>query len=61
MISISLDETADAARQMVHQQGWPWRQVHAATAGQDLVELYCVEQLPASVLIDPEGALFGWI
>ncbi len=57
VISVSLDDTADVARNLVRQRDWPWRQIHAATAGSDLVDLFRVEQLPASVLIGPDGTI----
>lgn len=55
IVSISLDDDPEAVRRAATEGGWGWRQVHAATAGADLLDLYRIEQVPASVLIDPEG------
>jgi thiol-disulfide isomerase/thioredoxin len=55
ILSVSLDDEAEAARRAARDAGWPWRQVHAPTAGADLVELFRVGQIPATVLIGPDG------
>jgi thiol-disulfide isomerase/thioredoxin len=55
IVSVSLDETPDAVSDYVRQRGIPWRQVHNATAGKDLVESFAVGAIPANVLLGPDG------
>jgi peroxiredoxin len=55
ILGISLDETRVAALDFAKARQIPWRQVHAATAGDDVVAAFGVTTLPASFLIDPQG------
>ncbi|GIW89091.1 MAG: hypothetical protein KatS3mg108_3415 [Isosphaeraceae bacterium] len=57
VVSVSLDDDPEAARRVIRQGAWPWRQLHAGSSGIDLLELYRVEQIPASVLIGPDGRI----
>jgi hypothetical protein len=35
----------------------PWRQIHNASCGGDLVEAFGVGSIPATFLIDPQGTI----
>lgn len=55
VLSVSLDETPEAVKDFLKTRKLPWRQVHNATSGGDLVASYGVSTIPATFLIDPEG------
>ncbi|WP_422930333.1 redoxin domain-containing protein [Singulisphaera sp. PoT] len=55
VVGVSLDETKPAVLDFVKARGIPWRQVHGATAGGDLVEAFGVSSIPATFLISPDG------
>lgn len=55
VIGVSLDETKTALSDFVRDRKLPWKQVHNASGGADLVEAFGVNTIPASFLIDPEG------
>jgi len=41
----------------VRTRNLPWRQIHNASCGGDLVEAFTVRTIPASFLIDPQGTI----
>lgn len=55
IVSVSLDEAKSAVSDFVKARRLPWKQVHNATAGGDLVEAFSVRAIPATFLIDPRG------
>ena len=55
VVSISLDETTAPLNDFLKTHAMPWRQVHNASAGGDLVEAFGVNAIPATFLIDPNG------
>lgn len=55
IVSVSLDETPEAVTDFVKARKIPWRQVHNATSGQDVVAAFGVNNIPSSFLIDPDG------
>jgi peroxiredoxin len=57
VVGISLDETAQPVVDFVQSRKIPWRQIHNATCGTDLVEAYGVNNIPATFLIDPDGKI----
>lgn len=57
IIGVSLDDTREEVVDFVKARKVPWRQIHAATSGDDLVAAFKVGALPASFLIDPQGKI----
>jgi peroxiredoxin len=55
IVSISLDETAEAAAEFVKEKKLPWIEVHNATSGGDAVAAFGVNNIPATFLIGPDG------
>jgi len=57
VIGVSLDETRSAVVDFTRTRKLPWRQVHNASCGGDLVEAFGVSTIPATFLIDPQGTI----
>jgi peroxiredoxin len=57
VVGVSLDETKAAVLDLVRARNLPWRQVHNASCGGDLVEAFGVNAIPATFLIDPQGTI----
>jgi thiol-disulfide isomerase/thioredoxin len=57
VVSVSLDETAEPVVDFVRSRKIPWRQIHNATAGGDLVAAYGVTSIPATFLVGPDGTI----
>lgn len=57
VVSISLDDSAKAVVDFVKARKVPWREVHSATGGGDPVEVFGVNKIPASFLIDQKGTV----
>jgi peroxiredoxin len=57
VVGVSLDETKSAVIDFVKARHIPWRQIHNASSGGDLVEAYGVDSIPATFLIDPHGVI----
>jgi peroxiredoxin len=57
VVAVSLDETRSAVTDAIRTRNLPWRQVHNASCGGDLVEAFGVGSIPASFLIDPQGTI----
>lgn len=55
IVSVSLDETPEAVSEFLKTRKMPWKQIHNATSGGDLVGSYGISNIPASFLIDPQG------
>ena len=57
ILAVSLDDKADAVVDYVTSRKLPWRQVHNATAGADVVDAFGVGNIPASFLVGPDGTI----
>jgi peroxiredoxin len=57
VVAVSLDESKSAVIDFARARKLPWKQVHNATAGGDLVEAFGVRSIPATFLISPEGTI----
>lgn len=57
VVGVSLDDTKSAVADFVKTRGIPWRQLHNASCGADLVEAFGVGTIPATFLIDPRGTI----
>jgi peroxiredoxin len=57
IVGVSLDEARSAVVDFAKVRKLPWKQVHNATAGGDLVEAFGVRAIPATFLISPEGTI----
>lgn len=57
IVGISLDETKTAVTDFVKARSVPWKQLHNASCGADLVEAFGVGTIPATFLIDPKGTV----
>jgi peroxiredoxin len=57
IVAVSLDEAKSAVVDFAKARKIPWKQVHNATAGGDLVEAFGVRSIPATFLISPEGTI----
>ena len=57
VVGVSLDETAEPLVEFVKARKLPWAQVHNATCGADLVELFGVNNIPATFLVGPDGSI----
>jgi len=57
VLAVSLDDKPDAVVDYVKARKLPWRQVHNATAGVDVVDAFGVANIPASFLIGPDGTI----
>lgn len=57
VIGVSLDEKVEPLADFMQTRKVPWRQVHNATAGADLVEAFRVTTIPATFLIAPDGTI----
>lgn len=57
IVGVSLDETKTALTDFVRTRKIPWRQIHGASSGGDLVEAFGVTTIPATFLIDPRGVI----
>jgi peroxiredoxin/predicted negative regulator of RcsB-dependent stress response len=57
VIGVSLDETKAAVMDFVKARNLPWRQIHNASSGGDLVEAFSVGAIPATFLLDPQGVI----
>jgi peroxiredoxin len=57
VVGVSLDETKPAVLDFIRTRNLPWRQIHNASCGGDLVEAFGVGTIPASFLIDPQGTI----
>ena len=55
ILSVSLDETTAPLNDFLKTHAMPWRQVHNATCGTDIVESFGVNTIPATFLIAPDG------
>lgn len=55
IVSVSLDEEPGAVILAAKEQELNWLQVHNATCGTDLAAAFLVSNIPASVLIGPDG------
>ena len=57
IVGVSLDETKSALVDFVRARNVPWRQIHNASGGGDVVEAFGVNTIPATFLIDPQGVI----
>jgi len=57
VVGVSLDETKPALLDFVKARQIPWRQIHSASAGGDLIEAFGVSTIPATFLVDPQGTI----
>jgi peroxiredoxin len=57
IVGVSLDETKDAVTDFVKVRNIRWPQIHNASCDADLVEAFGVTTIPATFLIDPQGAI----
>jgi peroxiredoxin len=57
IVGVSLDESKEAVADFVKTRNVPWRQIHNASGGADLVEAFGVAAIPATFLIDPRGVI----
>jgi peroxiredoxin len=57
IVGVSLDESKSAVVDFARSRKTPWRQIHNASAGADLVEAFGVNTIPATFLIDPQGVI----
>jgi peroxiredoxin len=57
VVGVSLDETKAAVQDFTRTRKLPWRQVHNASCGGDLVEAFGVGSIPATFLLDPQGTI----
>ena len=57
IVSISLDETTTPLNDFLKTHQIPWKKIHNATSGGDLVAAFGVNTIPASFLIDPKGTV----
>lgn len=57
VVSVSLDDTTAPLNDYLKTHEMPWRQIHNASAGGDLVEAFGVNAIPATFLIDPRGTV----
>jgi peroxiredoxin len=57
VVGVSLDETKAAVQDFVRTRKLPWRQIHNASCGGDLVEAFGVGAIPATFLLDPQGTI----
>ena len=57
IVAVSLDETKAPVLDFVAARKIPWKQVHNAAGGADLVEAFGVTNIPATFLIDPSGTI----
>jgi peroxiredoxin len=57
IVAVSMDEAKSAVVDFVKARKLPWKQVHNATAGGDLVEAFAVRQIPATFLLAPDGTI----
>jgi peroxiredoxin len=57
VIGVSLDESKTAVADFAKARKVPWPQIHNATSSADLVELFGISSIPATYLIDPQGAI----
>ena len=57
IVAVSLDEAKSAVVDFAKARKLPWKQVHNATAGGDLVEAFGVKSIPATFLLSPEGTI----
>jgi peroxiredoxin len=57
IVAVSLDEAKSAVIDFTKARKIPWKQVHNATSGGDLVEAYGVRSIPATFLISPDGTI----
>jgi peroxiredoxin len=57
IIGVSLDESKTAVADFAKARKIPWPQVHNASSSADLVELFGINSIPATYLIDPEGTI----
>lgn len=55
ILGVSLDDTREEVVDFAKARKIAWRQVHAATSGDDLVAAFKVGAVPASFLVDPQG------
>jgi thiol-disulfide isomerase/thioredoxin len=55
VVSVSLDETTTPLNDFLKTHAMPWRQVHNASAGGDVVDAFGVNTIPATFLIGPDG------
>jgi thiol-disulfide isomerase/thioredoxin len=57
VVSVSLDEAPDPVVDFAKTRKLPWRQIHNATSGGDMVEAFGVTNIPATYLLDPDGMI----
>ena len=57
VVGVSLDETKIAVVDFARTRKLPWRQIHNASCGGDLVEAFGVGSIPATFLLDPQGTV----
>ena len=57
VLAVSLDDAPKAVAEFASARKLPWPQVHNATSGGDLVEVFGVGTIPSTYLIDPDGKI----
>jgi thiol-disulfide isomerase/thioredoxin len=57
IVAVSLDEARSAVVDFTKLRKLPWRQIHNATSGGDLVEAFGVRTIPATFLLAPDGTI----
>jgi peroxiredoxin len=57
IVAVSLDESPDPVTDFVKTRKLPWRQVHNASSGGDLVDAFGVANIPATYLLGPDGVI----
>jgi peroxiredoxin len=57
VVGVSLDESKAAVVDFARTRKLPWRQIHNASCGGDLVEAFGVGAIPATFLLDPQGTV----
>ena len=57
IVAVSLDESKATVVDFAKTRKLPWKVVHNATSGGDLVEAFGVRSIPAMFLIGPDGAI----
>ncbi|MDB5349525.1 MAG: Peroxiredoxin [Planctomycetota bacterium] len=57
VLSVSLDETTAPLNDFLKTHAMPWRQVHNASCGGDVVDAFAVNTIPATFLVGPDGTI----
>ena len=58
-LSVSIDKDVKAWRKAMKDENMPWAQVHAPTAGKDVMKLYQFSGIPYILVLDQEGRIEG--